>query len=124
MEKNVAKAKVIKTRKGYAINVEGRDHYIPKECDPIINSQLEVLVGQEAEVLIAGREILAIRVQKELAKELKIKPIITCYLVPLEIAFAPEIMERVAPTVTKLLVESGYLDEEIAMTLQKWQRVR
>lgn len=124
MEKNTAKAKVVKTERGYAINVEGREHYIPKGCDPIINPQLEVLVGQEAEVLIAGKEILAIRVPREAAKKLKIKPIITCYLIALDVAFTPEIMERIAPIVTKSLVESGYLDEEIAMTLQKWQQVR
>ena len=124
MGKNIAKAKVVKTEKGYAINVEGRPHYIPKGCDPIMDPQLKVLAGHEAEVLIAGREILAIRVQRELAKELEIKPIITCYLVPLDVAFAPEILERVAPTVTKSLVKSGYLDEEIAVMLEKWQQVR
>lgn len=124
MEKNVAKAKVVKTEKGYAINVEGRSHYIPKGCDPIMDPQLKVLAGHEAEVLIAGKEILAIRVQRELAKELEIKPIITCYLVPLDVAFSPEILERVAPTVTKSLVKSGYLDEEIAVMLEKWQQVR
>lgn len=120
---NVSRGKVIKGRKGYAVQVGGMEYTVPKGCDPIIDPYLGPLAGEEVEVLLAGKEILAIRAQKELARELEIPPIITCYLLPPDVVFSQRIMKEVAPIITKALIESEYLEKDVAMQLEKWQQV-
>ncbi len=119
MERNVRKGKVIEEKK-FAVEIKGKRYYVPKGCDPIMDPHLEAIAGKDVEVLLAGREVLAIRISKKDAAELKIKPIITCYLCPPEIVFAPEIMEKIQPIITESLVQSKYLDEDIAEQLQAW----
>ena len=120
MGRNVRKGRVIVEKK-YAVEIKGKRYYVPKGCEAV-KPQLEAIAGKEVEVLLAGREVLAIRISKEAAARLKIPPIITCYLWPPDIVFAPDIMEKIQPIITESLVESKLLDADVAKQLQAWQQ--
>lgn len=115
---SVMRGKVIERE--LSVYVEGERHFMPKGCDPIIGPQLEAFAGQEIEVLMAQETVLAIR-PLEWEPEMKIPPIILCYLVALEIAFRWEIMEKIQPLITESLLESGYLDKSVVEQLHGWQ---
>lgn len=116
----IATGKVLARR--LAIEVDGREHYLPKECDPIIGRQLQRAVGHEVEVLMARDTILAFRA-KDPEKEIEI-PITVCYYVAAEIAFDESILPKINPVITRALVESGYLDQQTERQLEEFQAGR
>lgn len=122
MRKNVAKGRVTRDKKGYAVEIEGKKYYPPKGCDPIMDPILKALVEKDVEVLFAREVILAIRALERVELPFKIPPVITCYLCPPFEVFKPEIMDRIAPLITKSLLESGYLESEIVEQLEVWQK--
>jgi hypothetical protein len=113
----VAKGRVL--AKELFIEVEGRRHYVPKGCDPVIGPQLEAMAGMDVEVLMAKDTVLAIRLPERVPH---IKwPIITCYLIPPEVVFDPEIFMRVEPLITDILLESGYLSQTVVGQLNEFK---
>jgi hypothetical protein len=122
MERNVRKGRVIVDGKRHAVEIGGERYYVPKECDPIMDPMLKAVAGKDVEVLYASNQVLAVRVSRKVAQELEIKPIITCYLCPPELVFAPDIMEKIQPIITESLIESKYLDADVAEQLMAWQR--
>lgn len=115
--------KVIKDKRGYAVEVEGKKYYPPKGCDPIMDPQLEALVDKDVDVLFAKDEILALRPVEKLVKpQWPWPPIITCYLILPDIVFDPRILLKIEPMITESLVESGYLELEVVQQLHKWKR--
>ena len=117
MRRSVTKGRVIEETK-YSVEINGERYYVPAGCDP----KLDVIAGQEVEVLFAGNEILALRIDKDLATELKIPPIFTCYLMPPWIVFDQSILQKIQPLLTKTLVESNVLDADTAKQLETWHK--
>ena len=113
----VRKGKVIERK--LFIEVEGEKYYMPKGCDPIIGPQLEMVAGQEIELLMTKDVILALRA-KSLIDPHKII-VITCYLCPPFIVFEPEIMRKIEPLITESLLQSGYLDKGVVEQLNGWK---
>ncbi len=117
MKRSTKKGRVIEERK-YSVEINGERYYVPEGCDP----KLDVIAGMDVEVLFAGNEILALRIEKELAKKLEIPPILTCYLMPPWIVFDQRILQKVQPLLTKTLVESNVLDAATAKQLEAWHK--
>ncbi len=96
------------TPKELVVEVEGRQHFMPKGCDPIIGPHLEKLAGKPIEVLMAKDMVLAVRsLEEDRARRI----IITCYLCPPELVFREDILEKIAPIITQELVEARILDK-------------
>lgn len=104
----------------FPIEIDGKRFYPPKGCDPIIGRDLEAFSGKKVEVLMAGKEVLAIR-SLEPVVGFQI-PVITCYLLPLELVFDPQIMNQIRPVITEQLVKAKVLEKPIADQLEKWYR--
>ena len=96
MKRSITKGRVIEEKK-YSVEINGERYYVPAGCDP----KLDVIAGREVEVLFAGNEILALRIEKDLAIKLKIPPIFTCYLMPPVIVFDQSILQKIQPLLTK-----------------------
>ena len=112
---------IVIEEKRYKISVDGEDFYIPEGCIPTKEAQLEALANKRVEVLMAGKEILAIRVIDKI-RDIKIPPIITCYLLPPDIVFNPEILEKIQPVITKQLLRSGVLQKDVVEQLEAWEK--
>ncbi len=113
----MAVKKGIVSEKQFVVEVEGREYLVPEGCSTIKESQLRAIVGKDVEVLMANDTVLAIR-----PVDMQYRgPILTCYLVPNNIAFGEEVMRKIEPMITEQLVESGYLAKDIADNLRKWQ---
>lgn len=113
MKAGVRKGKIVAKR--LVVQVEDSEFYVPKECDAVVGQQLEALIDQDVEVLMAADTVAAIRPADP---ELRIKiPPFTCYLIAPDIVFRPEIMREVSPLITKALVDSNVMDAEIAEQL-------
>ena len=120
MNKSIERGRVVEEKR-YYIEVGNEKYHIPEGCQTK-EPQLEVIAGQEVDVLHAGRKILALRVNKEVAKKFKIPPIITCYLMPPHIVFDPDIFERIRPVITQSLLDAEVLDRQTTDILAKWHK--
>lgn len=120
-EKNVFRGRVIEEKR-YSVEVNGEKHYVPKGCDPVLDPQLEALasVGGEVEVLYANRQVIAFRLSDAIARKLKLPPIITCYMCPLQHVFDERVISKVQEPLTRAMVEAKYLEQEVGDQLISW----
>ncbi len=123
MRKNVKVGRVVEEKK-YSVMIGNKKYEVPEACVPSKQYELEAIAGEKVEVLLSTNNVVAIRVPNELAKKLKIGPIITCYIMPPDIIFDYKVMAKVQPAITKALVDENILDDDVAEQLNSWQKIK
>lgn len=104
----------------YAVSVDRNTYRVSKDCDVFVGEPLRALAGSEVEVIVSEGEIFALRGLEQSLQHI----ILTCYLLPLESVFIPEVLRSSRQIMTQTLVQEGVVGEEAAGEFDQWIAVK